>query len=118
MSETVSYLSPAWGLVPTQDQAGRSHSVHVRVTFADEDAGPVTISHNLDLPYGAPLAENKWTAPVVVVNLVSGGSAAPLHTITPIDGNSLSFGRVLMGPGTGAVYDVWIFRGHKANWFE
>ncbi len=118
MTQGVAYLHPAWGLVPTKEQSGRFHSVHARVTFADEDAGPVTVTHNLELPYGATLPENERIAPLVVVNLVSGGAATPLHTVNPIDGNSLSFGRVASGPGTGAVYDVWIFRGHKPGWFE
>ncbi len=115
---SLTYIHPAWGLVPTKDQAGKFHSVHVRVVFADDEAGPVTITHNLELPWGPPKQEPEWIAPLVLVNLVSGGPAAPLHTITPLDGNSLSFGRVASGPGTNAVYDVWIFRGHKAAWYE
>jgi hypothetical protein len=118
MTPNVAYLSPAWGLVPTKEQSAGLHPVHARVSFADEDAVPVVVTHNLDLAYGAPLAENKWVSPLVLVNLQSGGAAAPLHTINPIDGNSLQFGRVASGPGTAAVYDVWIFRGHKAAWYE
>ncbi len=118
MNPAVTYLSPAWGLVPTKEHSGRYDAVHVVVTFGDADTGPVTIHHNLELPFGAPLAEPDWMTPLILVNLLSGGPAAPLHTVNPIDGNSISFGRVASGPGTAAVYDVRLYRGHKPSWFE
>ncbi len=118
MSQTVAYLSPAWGLIPTKEQSGKYNRVHVRVEFADDTPSPVPITHNLDLPYGAPLPENEWATPHCLVNLVSGGPEASLHTVTAVDGNNLAFGRVASGEGTAAVYDVWIFRGHKPGWFE
>ncbi len=98
-SPTVAYLGPAWGLVPTKEQSGKSHRVHVLVIFADDTPSPVPITHNLDLPYGAPLSENEWVTPYCVVNLLSGGPAAPLHTIEAKDGNNLAFGRVASGEG-------------------
>jgi hypothetical protein len=59
-NSTVTYISPAWGLIPTQEQMARTfHAVHVQVKF-EEDSGNAAVLHNLNLPYGAPLQEPQW----------------------------------------------------------
>jgi hypothetical protein len=115
---TVTYISPAWGLIPTQDEMARKfHAVHVQVKF-DEDSPSIEVVHNLNLPYGGPLQEPQWIVPVVVVNAISGGIGAPRHTIRVKDGNVLEIGRVATGPGTALTLDVWIYRQQADSfWF-
>jgi len=113
---TVTYLSPAWGLVPPKEHA--SHGVHVRVKF-DDDSGPVDVVHNFGLAYGSPVPENDWAYPLVVVTDLAGGPAAPRCTVVPKDGNTLTLARVAAGPGTSLYIDLWIYR-HKPSggWFS
>ena len=116
---TVTYISPAWGLIPTQEQMAKQfHAVHVQAKF-DEDSGNLEVLHNLNLPYGAPLQEPQWIAPLVIVNAISGGKAAALHTVKVKDGNTLEIGRVTSGPGTDVTYDIWIYRQQAdSSWFS
>lgn len=111
---TVTYLFPAWGLTP--EKGHRSKSVHVRVTFTDDSPGPVTVVHNLDLPYGAPLQPNEWIEPIVIVNPIAAGPAAPQHVLSFVNGDSLSISRATGGLGTAVTYDIWILR-HKEGWW-
>ena len=112
----ITYIHPAWGLVPLEHH--KSHAVHVQVKFDEDSTLPVAVVHNLNLPYGAPLQPPEWHMPLVIVNPISGGPNAPLHTVAIMDGNSLDIGRVAGGPGTAVAYDVWILR-HKPDsaWF-
>ena len=115
---TVTYQFPAWGLIPTQDQMAKFHAVHVVVKF-EEDSGSIAVVHNLNLPYGAPLQEPTWIPPLVIVNPISGGKAAPLHTVTVKDGNSIEIGRLNGGPETALALDVWIYRQQAdSSWFS
>ena len=120
MEGSVTYIYPAWGLIPTPDMMARKfHAVHARVTFLDDSTLPVEIQHNLALPWGAPLQEPEWVAPLVIVNPVTGGAAASVHTLTVKDGNTVSIGRVVGGPGSAVTYDVWIFRPKPdGGWFS
>ena len=113
---SVTYVYPAWGLIPAKGH--KYHAVHVRVAFLD-DSGNLEVVHNLNLPYGAPLQEPEWISPLVIVNALTGGAAAPLHTVTVKDGNTLEIGRTASGPGTAVTYDVWIFRPKTdSSWFS
>ena len=113
---SVTYVYPAWGLVPAP--AHKFHAVHARVAFLD-DSGNLEVQHNLARPWGAPLQEPEWVSPVVIVNAVTGGPAAPLHTVKVKDGNTLEIGRVATGAGTAVTYDVWIFRPKSdSSWFS
>src|ERR1039458_8758642 len=113
---SVTYVYPAWGLVPAP--AHKFHAVHARVAFLD-DSGNLEVQHNLALPWGAPLQEPAWVAPLVIVNAVSGGAAASMHTLTVKDGNTVSIGRVASGVGTAVTFDVWIFRPKSdSSWFS
>jgi hypothetical protein len=120
MEAVVTYIYPTWGLIPTLDQmAKKFHAVHVRIAFADDSTLPVDVVHNLQLPYGVPLQPPEFVEPLVVVNPIAAGPAAPQHVLTIKDGNTISIGRAATGPGS-VTYDVWIFRprleGH--GWFE
>lgn len=113
---SVTYIYPTWGLVPQAEH--KWHSVHVLVKFDEESTTPLEIKHNLNLPYGAPLQPPEWVPPVVVVNQVEGGAAAPAHRLVFIDGNTLTIGRAASGPGTAVTYDVWIFKPKlDASWW-
>jgi hypothetical protein len=113
---SVTYVYPAWGLIPLVGH--KYHAVHARVVFLD-DSGGIDILHNLALPWGAPLQEPEWVAPLVIVNAVTGGKAASMHTLTVKDGNTVSIGRVATGPETAVTYDVWIFRPKSdSSWFS
>ena len=113
---SVTYVYPAWGLIPALGH--KFHAVHVRVQFAD-DSGNLEVVHNLALSWGAPLQEPTWIYPVVIVNAVTGGAAAPVHTVTVKDGNTVEIGRVATGAGTAVTYDVWIFRPKTdSSWFS
>jgi hypothetical protein len=113
---TVTYQFPAWGLIPTPEH--KFHAVHVIIKF-DEDSGNAEIVHNLNLPYGAPLQETAWIAPLVIANAISGGKAAPRHTVTVKDGNTIEIGRVNGGPETALTLDVWIYRQQAdSSWFS
>jgi hypothetical protein len=115
---TVTYISPTWGLIPTPEQMTKFHAIHVQVKF-EEDSGNLAVLHNLNLPYGAPLQEPQWIAPLVIVNAISGGKEAPVHTVKVIDGNTVEIGRVNGGPGTDVTYDVWIYRQQAdSSWFS
>ena len=116
---SVTYIFPAWGLIPTPEMmAKKFHAVHARVAFLD-DSGNLEVQHNLALPWGAPLQEPAWVAPLVIVNAVSGGAAASMHTLTVKDGNTVSIGRVASGVGTAVTFDVWIFRPKSdSSWFS
>ena len=115
---TVTYISPAWGLIPTKEQMGKFHAIHVQVKF-DEDSLNLPVLHNLNLPYGAPLQEPQWIAPLVIVNAIAGGKAAPVHTVKVIDGNTVEIGRLNSGVGTAVTYDVWIYRQQAdSSWFS
>jgi hypothetical protein len=105
---SVTYLSPAWGLIPAPSH--KSHGVHCRVTFLDDSTLPVEVTHNLNLPWGAPLPEPEWVSPLVIVNALTGGQVASVHTLTVKDGNTVSIGRVSTGAGSAVIYDVWLFR--------
>lgn len=111
MSAEVVYIGPTWGLIPTQEQMAKKFTgLHVKVKFEDDTPGPLEVTHNLNLPYGAPLQPPEWVMPFVLPNLLEGGPQAPLPTVQFKDGNTLMIGRVASGPGTNAIYDVWIFR--------
>jgi hypothetical protein len=113
---SVTYLSPAWGLVPAPGH--KFHGVHVWVKFLD-DSGNLEVQHNLALPYGAPLPEPEWIVPVVIVNPFTGGPSASVHTVKVKDGNTLEIGRLATGAGTAVTYDVWIFRPKSdSSWFS
>ena len=113
---SVTYVYPAWGLVPAPKH--KFHAVHARVAFLD-DSGNLEVQHNLALPWAAPLPEPEWVSPVVIVNAVTGGSKASVHTVTVKDGNTLEIGRTATGAGTAATYDVWIFRPKTdSSWFS
>jgi|ERR1017187_5419054 hypothetical protein len=113
---TITYQFPAWGLIPTPEH--KFHAVHVQIKF-DEDSGNAEVVHNLNLPYGAPLQEPQWIAPLVICNALSGGKAAPLHTVTVKDGNTIEIGRVNGGPETALTLDVWIYRQQAdSSWFS
>jgi hypothetical protein len=113
---SVTYLSPAWGLIPAPGH--KFHGVHAWVAFL-EDSGNLEVRHNLALPFGAPLQEPEWILPLVIVNAMKGGPAAPLPTVTVKDGNTIEIGRVASGVGTAVTYDVWIFRPKSdSSWFS
>jgi hypothetical protein len=113
---SVTYVYPAWGLIPLVGH--KYHAVHARVAFLD-DSGGIDILHNLALPWGAPLQEPEWVAPVVIVNALTGSPKASVHTLTLKDGNTVSIGRVATGPETAVTYDVWIFRPKTdSSWFS
>ena len=115
---TVTYISPAWGLIPTKEQMAKYHAIHVLLKF-DEDSVNLPVLHNLNLPYGAPLQEPQWIAPLVIVNAIAGGKAAPVHTVKVIDGNTVEIGRLNSGVGTAVTYDVWIYRQQAdSSWFS
>jgi hypothetical protein len=117
MEGSVTYIYPAWGLVPALKH--RFHAVHARVAFLDDSTLPIEVQHNLALPWGAPLPEPEWIAPLVIVNPSVGGPAASVHTLTVKDGNTVSIGRTATGAGTAVTYDVWIFRPKSdSSWFS
>jgi hypothetical protein len=108
---SVTYIFPSWGLIPTKEMMAKKYAgVHVQVAFAEDSTLPVEIVHNLGLPYGAPLQPPEWVPPFVVVNPISGGANAPLHTVTVLNGDTCSIGRVAGGPGSAVTFDVWILR--------
>jgi hypothetical protein len=116
MKETVTYFSPAWGLVPPKGK--KFSAVHVQVKFEDDSTLPVEIAHNMGLPYGAPLQEPEWIVPTVIVNPIAGGANAPLHVLGIKDGDTLTLGRVAGGPGTAVTYDVWIYHQKVASFWS
>jgi hypothetical protein len=113
----VTYIYPAWGLVPSLEQAKKRGAVHARIAFPDEATLPVDIVHNLQLPYGVPLQPPEWLEPMVLVNALTPG---PPHVLAIKDGNTISIGRAAGGPGTAVTYDVWVFRPHLDGhgWFD
>lgn len=112
---TVTYLYPNGGKAPTQAQMDRKYAaVHAIVSLAAED-GPVDVVHNLQLDLEAP-PEN-LQIPLVIVNPISGGPQAGPHSATVKDGNTLTLGKLGTGPGSDAVYDVWIYRHNKPSSF-
>lgn len=111
---TLTYVYPAWGLVPTKEQTHKSRCVHAVVVFTDDSPGPVDIVHNLQLPYGPPLQPPEWVPPFVLVNPMSGGPAAPQYVLNVKDGNTITINRTAIGPGTALTLSVWII-GPKAD---
>lgn len=116
---TTVYIYPTWGLTPLPKH--KFHAVHATVTFAEDSAAAPDIVHNLDLPWAAAPAMQPpdlvW--PIVIVNPISAGPAAPSHVLTVKDGNTISIQRSANGPGMAVTYDVWIFRPNlKTGWFE
>ena len=111
----LTYIYPAWGLIPTKEMAAKSRAVHVQVAFAEDSPSPVTIVHNLQLAYGAPLQPPQWVPPLVVVNPIAAGVVPVPHVLTLLDGNTLQLSRSgAGGPGSAVTYDVWIF-GHPRS---
>jgi LysM repeat protein len=113
---SVTYVYPAWGLIPLVGH--KFHGVHARVAFSD-DSGNLEVVHNLAFPWGAPLQEPEWVAPLVVVNPLTASPKASVHTVKVKDGNTLEIGRAASGPDTAVTYDVWIFRPKTdSSWFS
>ncbi len=114
---TVTYIFPAWGLVPPAKH--KAHGVHVHVQFDETSGAAPDIAHNLELPFGPALQAPEWVFPVVVVNPIAAGPLAPQHVLSIRDGNTISIQRAGTGPGTAVTYDVWIMRPIvKGGWFD
>lgn len=105
---SVTYIWPAWGMVP-QVKHGK-HAVHATVKFDEDSTLGADVVHNFNLPYGGELQPPEWIYPIVLVNPVAGGINAPYYVLGIKDGNTISLGRVAGGPGTNVTFDVWIFR--------
>lgn len=102
------YMYPVWGLPP--DRKNGEFAVHCTVEFKDDDAKPVDVLHHFELPWGEKFPPPEWVEPVMVINPLSGGTAAPRHTVKVLDGNTIQIGRCATGPGTALLLDVWMFR--------
>lgn len=115
MSATVTYLYPNGAKAPTQAQMESKYgSVHVTVAFGADD-GPVDIDHNFQFDLDLP--PEKLQLPLVVVNPITGGVCAPVHSLTVKDGNTITIGKLGAGAGSDVTYDVWIFRQTKPSSF-
>jgi hypothetical protein len=113
----VTYIFPAWGLVPQVKH--KFHGIHAHVQFDDSSGPAPDIVHNLELMYGAPAQPPEWVYPLVIVNPIQAGPAAPQHVLGIKNGNTISIQRAASGPGTAVTYDVWVLRPVlKGGWFD
>lgn len=113
---SITYLYPNGAKAPTQAMMERKYAaVHATVAFAAEDVAPVDIVHNFQFDTDKPPEDLQL--PLVLVNPVSGGANAPIHSVAVKDGNTVSIGKLGTGAGSDVVYDVWVYRHVKPSGF-
>jgi hypothetical protein len=109
---SVRYMYPNGAKVPTQAQMEKDFSKVHAVVSMSEDASTVDIVHNMIFEPDAP--PEVLQVPVVQITAQSGGPALQYPVVTQKDENTVTISKQA-GPGTQAVYDVWISRHAEAK---